>query len=358
MKRAERLFIEAQSYFKAEAYEKAFELHLRSADLGYDAAQTNVGYAYLHGKGVVQDHEKAVEWFEKAAAQDNAPALINLGYCYLKGFGVAQDKQEALNCFARAAMLGSEPAQKHYDRLLAELGQDSVSLPQVLAKKPEETPAEPETPEEETEEEESVSFKSASTHYPDARQQVRKLIGADFRWLLIAAVSMLLAVLIHQLFGEQLPELLQILLWVVILGSFLVVAAGLSALSGYRNAKLCLDRLEELGLLDLAVEEITFGDPQPFGYTGCITDTFIYGNGAILAISDVIWVYPKTDNKFKALKVASKAHPPMTLSGAPKRDRAGLMDKTIALLLERKPGILVGNTAANKAAWKKARIRK
>ena len=335
MTKAEKLFIEAQRHFKAENYDKAFDLHLQSAELGYAVAQSNVGYAYLHGKGVGQDYEKAVAWFEKAAAQDNAPAIINLGYCYTKGFGVAKDPQEALNLFGRAAMLGSAQGKKNYDRLKKELGM-------------EEAPADTE----------EVMEEAAPAHYPDAKKQVRKLIGADYTRVLIALAGLIVSFTASRFIGDGVHDILVVALWLFIVGCFLVVMLGVSAIPGYRNAGKCLNRLEELGLLDKAVEEIKYGDPQPFGFSGCITKSFIYGNGAIVAIDDVLWVYPKEENKFTALKIGSRAYPPMTLSGAAKNDRTGMIDKAIAELQSRNPAILSGNTPENKKAYQQSRETK
>lgn len=336
MTKAEKLFIEAQREFKAEHYEKALDLHLRSAELGYAAAQSNVGYAYLHGKGTAQDYEKAVVWFEKAAAQDNAPAIINLGYCYTKGFGVPVDKREALDLFGRAAMLGSEQGKKNYERLQKELGIETPAEPEA------DTAADP-IPE------------SLPEHYPDAKKLVRKLIGADYTRVLIALAVLVVTFTASQLIGDGVSDILVVALWLVIVACFLVVMLGISSIPGYRNATKCLNRLEALGLLDKAVEEIKFGDPQPFGFSGCITKSFVYGNGAILAISDILWVYPHEENKFIALKIGSKAYPPMTLSGAAKNDRTGMIDKAIAELTSRNPNILSGNTPENKKAYNQSR---
>ena len=357
MTRAEKIFLDAQRHFKEESYEKAFELHLRSAQLGYAPAQSNVGYAYLHGKGTRQDYAQAVAWFEKAAAQNNTSAMINLGYCYTKGFGVTVDKEEAMYHFGRAAMLGDGQAQKLYDRMQAELG-IAAPIREEAAEPILEAPAEEPVP---YEEEESVEIaeepaeKEAPFHYDDAKQRVRKLIGADFRWALLALLATLVSFALTQLLKGLIPELLNILLWLVTLAGFFVASAGLSTVPGFRNAKKCLDRLEKLGLLDLAVEEIQFGDPQPFGFSGCITENFIYGNGAIFAIEDILWVYPKAEKKMKALKVASRTLPPMTLSGAARIDRTGMMDKTIAQLRARNPKILSGDTPENKKAYEQLR---
>lgn len=334
MTKAEKIFIEAQRHLKSENYEKAFALHLQSAELGYAVSQSNVGYAYLHGQGVAQDYEKAVEWFRKAADQDNAPAMINLGYCYTKGFGVPQDNEEALNLFGRAAMLGSEQGQKNYDRLKKQLG---IEAPE------EETVADEPTPE------------SAPQHFPNAKKLVRKLIGADYTKILIALAGLVITFSVSQIFKESLSPVLSVLLWFVIVACFLLVALGISSIPGFRNASKCLDRLETLGLLDQAAAEIQFGDPQPFGFSGCITGHYIYGDGAIFSVDDILWVYPRETDKYTALMVCSKALPPMRLSGALKNDRTGKIDIAIAALLEKNPDILSGHTPENKKLYEARR---
>ena len=48
-----------------------------------NAAQYNLGLAYINGKGAPQDDSKAVKWFLKAAYQGVAIAQYNLGVMHM-----------------------------------------------------------------------------------------------------------------------------------------------------------------------------------------------------------------------------------------------------------------------------------
>lgn len=54
-----------------EDYETAVEWFRKAAELGDFAAQRNLGYLYLKGKGVKKDKVEARKWLEKAAAQSD-----------------------------------------------------------------------------------------------------------------------------------------------------------------------------------------------------------------------------------------------------------------------------------------------
>jgi len=45
-----------------------------SAQQGHAEAQSNLGYAYLYGRGVARDYHTALDWFRKAAAQNQPNA--------------------------------------------------------------------------------------------------------------------------------------------------------------------------------------------------------------------------------------------------------------------------------------------
>jgi TPR repeat protein len=62
---------------------------------------------------VVQDLNlrEAAEWYRKAANQEDAVAQSNLGYCYENGLGVVQDSEEAAEWYRKAADQGAEKAK-------------------------------------------------------------------------------------------------------------------------------------------------------------------------------------------------------------------------------------------------------
>ena len=84
------------------------ELFEQAADQNHADAQSNLGFMYDQGQGVVQDWTKAREWFELAAAQGHAPAISNIGLMYLTGMGTEQDLNEAMRWFLKAKSHGAD----------------------------------------------------------------------------------------------------------------------------------------------------------------------------------------------------------------------------------------------------------
>jgi len=66
-------------YGYQQDYTKALELWHRAAALGYAGAYCNIGYTYLHGRGVDVDKEKANHYYELSAMGGDDTARYNLG---------------------------------------------------------------------------------------------------------------------------------------------------------------------------------------------------------------------------------------------------------------------------------------
>ena len=77
--------------YEAGDYETAFNEFKPLAQQGDADAQTNVGFMYRNGQGVLQDYKEALKWYTKAAEQGDADAQTNLGLMYATGAGVFQD---------------------------------------------------------------------------------------------------------------------------------------------------------------------------------------------------------------------------------------------------------------------------
>jgi len=92
-------------------YNSAVQYYHRAALMGYDVAQTYLGWCYYNGHGVTQDYYEAVKWYRKAAEQGDAGAQCNLGYCYESGHGVTKDYAEAIKWYRKAAEQGLADAQ-------------------------------------------------------------------------------------------------------------------------------------------------------------------------------------------------------------------------------------------------------
>ncbi|MGL6094666.1 MAG: C39 family peptidase [Fimbriiglobus sp.] len=82
----------------------------RAADGGSVEALDAVGFAYLHGIGVPENHDVAVGYFRAAARQKCAAGVVNLGDCYFSGLGLEQDYAKAIEQWERAAGMGRPDA--------------------------------------------------------------------------------------------------------------------------------------------------------------------------------------------------------------------------------------------------------
>ena len=87
----------------------------KSAELGYDKAQQELGAYYYDGEMVQKDYTKAAEWFRKAAEQGNAEAQYRLGMCYKYGEGVERDSAKSAEWFRKAAEQGHVGARWNLD---------------------------------------------------------------------------------------------------------------------------------------------------------------------------------------------------------------------------------------------------
>ncbi|OYU98579.1 MAG: hypothetical protein CFE26_27345, partial [Verrucomicrobiales bacterium VVV1] len=81
----------------------AFKRYLKSAELGFAAAQFNVGNMYANGLGVVRDYFEAALWFRQAADRGVPEAQYNLALAYEIGRGVAKDEASAQKWYRAAA---------------------------------------------------------------------------------------------------------------------------------------------------------------------------------------------------------------------------------------------------------------
>ena len=89
----------------------ALDLWAPLAHRGHARAQSNMGAAFLEGRGVERDHAKAVEWLRRAAEQGDVGGQRNLALCCYEGWGVPQDQEEAARWYEKAAGQGDADAQ-------------------------------------------------------------------------------------------------------------------------------------------------------------------------------------------------------------------------------------------------------
>ncbi len=90
---------------------------MREASSGSSAAQHELGYRYLLGRGIAADTAKGAEWILKAADRGMALAEYNAGILYTHALGVPWNPFEAFRWF-RAAAEKDQPAALYIYGLL------------------------------------------------------------------------------------------------------------------------------------------------------------------------------------------------------------------------------------------------
>ena len=87
------------------------------AEQGDANAQSNLGWMYDNGLGVLEDDKEAVKWYRLAAGQGEASAQFHLGWMYAYGLGVFEDDKEAVKLYRLAAKQGIEGASRSRQKL-------------------------------------------------------------------------------------------------------------------------------------------------------------------------------------------------------------------------------------------------
>ena len=103
--------IEGDDSKSEEAYKKAFDFYMASAEAGDDDSIINAGYYYQYGIGCEPDGEKAMDLYRKAADNGNPVAMTNVGTLYELGNGlVKKDPDKAYEWYKNAADIGNSDA--------------------------------------------------------------------------------------------------------------------------------------------------------------------------------------------------------------------------------------------------------
>ncbi len=100
-------------YYIHEDYTKVLEWCRLAANQGDAEAQSNLGWMYQNGYGVIQNNAEAVKWYRKAAEKEDQYAQNRLGEMYSTGKGVAQDYTEAVKWYRKAAEQGHALGQNN-----------------------------------------------------------------------------------------------------------------------------------------------------------------------------------------------------------------------------------------------------
>ena len=98
-------------------YQTALRHFRGAAEMGFSAAQNQLGIMYSNGIGVEQDEAEASRWYRMAAEQGFAAGQFNLAGSYFFGWGVPQDYAEAAKWQRMAAEQGLAEAQVHLGRM-------------------------------------------------------------------------------------------------------------------------------------------------------------------------------------------------------------------------------------------------
>ena len=100
-------------YYIHEDYTKVLEWCRLAANRGDAEAQSNLGWMYQNGYGVIQNDNEAVKWFRKGAAQGHANSQFSLGIMYLEGRGgIRRSTKKAREWYRKAAAQGHAGAKE------------------------------------------------------------------------------------------------------------------------------------------------------------------------------------------------------------------------------------------------------
>ena len=107
--------------------QKALELFIRSADLGYPQAQATIGALYLRGlPGLLERNtDEGIKLLSKAVRAKSLTARFNLGMAYYNGDGVEKNKYKASQWLRLAVQQNFSEAQYSLGLLLLE-GDDEI----------------------------------------------------------------------------------------------------------------------------------------------------------------------------------------------------------------------------------------
>ena len=126
----EQLLKQAQSYYNAKEYEKAYPLYLDLANNGNAEAQCKMGHYYFYGYSPVKkNYANAYEWYKKAAEQGDGTAMNNIGSMYENGYYLTQSKEKAFEYYLKASNAGDAYGSVNAARMY--LYSDDESFPPV-----------------------------------------------------------------------------------------------------------------------------------------------------------------------------------------------------------------------------------
>ncbi|WP_316804467.1 SEL1-like repeat protein [Pedobacter nototheniae] len=110
---------------------QAFQLFLKSAQLGCDTAMLNTAFCYSDGMGTPIDYQQMVHWHKQAFDAGNMQSAIHLGHYYYDGEHEEQDTQLALKYYLKADEI-DQNVNAELGWLYNELDMPNKALPYLL----------------------------------------------------------------------------------------------------------------------------------------------------------------------------------------------------------------------------------
>ena len=95
----------------------AVKWYTLAAEQGYAKGQYNLGTMYANGRGVPENDKTAVKWYTLAAVQEYAMAQRYLGAMYDFGDGVPENDKTAVKWYNLASYNGNKNAGENKDKI-------------------------------------------------------------------------------------------------------------------------------------------------------------------------------------------------------------------------------------------------
>lgn len=127
---AEALHDTGDLAYRAKAYDAAFKLFQRAADLGHTPSMRRVAQLHLYGQGTPRDQPKARETYLAAARLGDAIAMNEFASMAARGWNGPQDAPAAIEWATRAVAAGNHAAIS----VLGSIYENGLGVPRDLAK--------------------------------------------------------------------------------------------------------------------------------------------------------------------------------------------------------------------------------
>jgi|GEM_PF-2409718 len=101
---------------------RAFALMTKAAAAGLMVAETDLGYMYIHGRGVAVDKYQGMTWSIKGGEQGSPAALSYFANAYFKGDGLPQNLDKAAYYGSIAYQRGSTAQRTAFKSMLDDIG--------------------------------------------------------------------------------------------------------------------------------------------------------------------------------------------------------------------------------------------